>query len=210
MNKNLYFDILPAEQKKLFDVFSHQKWLNSFYLVGGTALALHIGHRRSIDFDFFSENDINNRIIIEKLSQTGNFELFSQSENTVDGSINNVKVSFITYKYPILNSFINFKNIFIADILDIALMKLQAIAARGCKKDFIDIYYLLNYFSLSELFEKHKEKYGYGISNQYHLLKSLVYFEDAERDAMPKMTENVNWDNIKKIIVANVGKLKIT
>jgi len=208
MDSKLNLNILPDEQKILFDVLKQQTWLNSYYLVGGTALALYIGHRQSVDFDFFSECDFDNTTIIGTLSQIGNFELFSQSENTVDGSLNDVKVSFITYKYPLLKPSLKYENILIADMLDIALMKLEAIAGRGSMKDFIDLFYLLKYYSLSELFEMHKEKYGAAISNQYHLLKSLVYFDDAERDIMPKMLINVNWNVIKNTIVGEVKNLK--
>ena len=208
MDSKLNLNILPDEQKILFDVLKQQTWLNSYYLVGGTALALYIGHRQSVDFDFFSECDFDNTTIIGTLSQIGNFELFSQSENTVDGSLNDVKVSFITYKYPLLKPSLKYENILIADMLDIALMKLEAIAGRGSMKDFIDLFFLLKYYSLSELFEMHKEKYGAAISNQYHLLKSLVYFDDAERDIMPKMLINVNWNVIKNTIVGEVKNLK--
>ena len=209
MNSKLHFEILPTEQKQLFDVLARQQWLRSFYLAGGTSLALHIGHRRSIDFDFFTRKDFDNRSVVQTLSGIGAFELFSRSPNTVDGSLNAVKVSFLAYPYPILEPFLERENILIADMLDIALMKLEAIAGRGSKKDFIDLYYLLNYYSLPELLEKHKAKYGAKISNQYHLLKSLAYFDDAEHEAMPEMMERVDWDDVKKRITREVQNLRL-
>jgi hypothetical protein len=87
---------------------------------------------------------------------------------------------------------------------DIASMKLEAIAGRGSKKDFVDLYFLLNIFTLDEIFSFHKQKYDSGLSNQYHLLKSLVYFNDAEEEAMPVMLENVDWDMVKSRIISRV------
>jgi len=95
----------------------------------------------------------------------------------------------------------------ITDIFDIGLMKLSEISGRGSKKDFVDLYFLLHYFSLSKLFAGYKDKYGIGISNFYHLQKSLVYFENAELQPMPKMVKNVEWQKIKNSIVLKVKKL---
>ena len=91
---------------------------------------------------------------------------------------------------------------------DIALMKLEAISGRGSKKDFIDLYFLLCSFSLSELFEKYPLKYGIEISNHYHLLKSLAYFEDAEHEPMPKMCDNISWEQVKSHIGKEVKKIR--
>lgn len=207
MTDKLYFEILPDEQKQVLETISKQKWINSYYLAGGTGLALQIGHRQSIDFDFFTKNDINNRLTIEKLKDIGKFELFNEAENTVNGSLNNIKVSFLKYKYPLLNTPLTYNQLPIADKLDIALMKLEAISGRGSKKDFIDIYFLLNFFTLNEILQKYEFKYGIEIANNYHLLKSLVYFEDARLQLMPKMLKKVNWDNIKKSIIKEVKKI---
>ena len=91
-------------------------------------------------------------------------------------------------------------------MIDIALMKLEAISGRGSKKDFIDLFFLLKHFAISWLFEKHPQKYGIGISNHYHLLKSLVYFEDAENQPMPKMLQDASWEDVKNKIVFEVTK----
>ncbi len=199
-------DILPKNQKKLFQELKDQDWLKKFYLVGGTALALQLGHRQSIDFDFFSLNEFNNLEIIEKLKFKGNYELFTEDKNTLHGSLNDIMISFIGYKYPLLESTINFNNIQIAGVRDIACMKMSTIAARGSKKDFIDIYFILKKITLQDIFKDYFKKYS--LNNRYLLLKSLVYFEDANNQPMPVMNSNISWDEIKEDLIHKVNGIK--
>ena len=207
MINNLHTEILPEQQKRLFDILSDQSWITPFYLAGGTALALQIAHRQSIDFDFFIKENFDNRNIIETLCKYGKFELFNEARNTINGLLNDVRISFFKYKYPLLNNPLSYKNMSIANPEDIALMKLEAISGRGSKKDFIDLYFLLQEFSLSKLFEKYPFKYGIEISNHYHLLKSLTYFEDAEHEPMPKMFEKILWEQVKKHIIDEIKRV---
>lgn len=209
MTIKLRTDILPKQQKILFDILAKQTWIAQFYLAGGTSLALQIAHRQSVDFDFFTENDFDNRHLIGKLRGLGRFELFNEAHNTINGILDDVRISFFKYDYPLLNTLHRHANIAVADMSDIALMKLEAISGRGSKKDFIDLYFLLRYFSLPDIFEKYPMKYGIEISNHYHLLKSMVYFEDAEHQPMPRMSENVSWEEIKKNIIAEVRQLSV-
>ncbi len=205
-NRSLRIDILPEQQAALFEFLSGQTWIEPFYLAGGTCLALHIGHRQSIDFDFFTQEDFRTRDIIERLRRIGTFELFSEAENTINGLLNEVRISFFTYTYPLMRELHHYQRLAIADMFDIALMKIEAISGRGSKKDFIDLYFLLQYFSFEEIFQAYEVKYGIPVSNHYHLLKSLVYFDDAEAQLMPIMHERIAWDEIKKILVAEVKK----
>lgn len=208
MTMNLHTEILPDQQKRLFDILSEQIWIAPFYLAGGTSLALQIAHRQSVDFDFFTKNDFDNRDIIEKLRDLGKFELFNEARNTINALLNDVRISFFKYSYPLLNSPFRHKNMSVANMEDIALMKLEAISGRGSKKDFIDLYFLLRDFSLSELFEKYSLKYGIEVSNHYHLLKSLAYFEDAEHEPMPKMFDKMSWEQVKYHIIYEVKKVR--
>lgn len=131
---DLKFEILPQDQKILLQQLKKSSWLKSFYLTGGTALALHFGHRQSVDFDFFSPQDFNNSEIINLLKNLGKFELFDQSINTVNGSLNGVKISFRGYKYQLLEKPFEDNYFNIAQIRDIAAMKIEAISSRGEKK----------------------------------------------------------------------------
>ena len=100
MDEFLHIEILPDEQKELFELLSRQEWLKSFYLVGGTALALQLGHRKSLDFDFFIERNFNTKEIIGHLKRSGKFELFDEMEDTINGLLNSVNISFLKYEYP--------------------------------------------------------------------------------------------------------------
>ncbi|MBU2025727.1 MAG: nucleotidyl transferase AbiEii/AbiGii toxin family protein [Patescibacteria group bacterium] len=205
---NLFIEILPEKQKKIFVELAGKKWLKNFYLAGGTSLALQIGHRESIDFDFFSNQKFNTTNIIQDLEQIGKFELFSSDKDTINGQLNDVQVSFFFYKYNLVNELLDYENINLASKLDIALMKLEAIASRGNKKDFIDLHFLLKEFDLEELYLKYHLKYGKGLDNKYHLLKSLAYFSDADNEPMPKMHVEINWEAIKADILEKVRALE--
>ena len=142
------------------------------------------------------------------MQRLGAFELFSEAENTINGLVNDVRISFFTYRYPLVRDLHKHDRLSIADMFDIALMKLEAISGRGSRKDFVDLYFLLHHFSLEELFQGCEVKYGIPVSNHYHLLKSLVYFEDAEPQPMPLMCAVVSWEEVKKRIVAEVKKVR--
>ncbi len=204
MISNLHFEIFPQEQKDLFNTLLELNWIKNFYLAGGTALAMQIGHRQSIDFDFFTPDNFDTREIIHKLSSIGKFELFNESGNTINGALNNVRISFFSDKYPLIENTLDINYIRIANPLDISVMKLEAISGRGSKKDFVDLYYILNIFPLNKLFEKYRQKYKLEISNNYHLMKSLIYFEDAEQQPMPVMIDDISWVNIKKSLVLKI------
>jgi predicted nucleotidyltransferase component of viral defense system len=202
MPNNLHVDILPEEQLRLFETLSSQSFITDFYLAGGTCLALQIGHRRSIDFDFFIPDDFDTSTIINRLTQIGSYQRDNEEKNTINGSLKGVRISFFGYRYDIIDDFKTFNKIRLAGLKDIAAMKLEAIAGRGSKKDFIDLYFLLQQYTLEEIFSFHALKYGIGLSNQYHHLKSLVYFADAETEAMPVMITPLDWNYVKNQIIS--------
>ena len=205
---DLKYEIMPAEQIRLYDKLKKEEWLKDFYLAGGTALALQIGHRRSIDFDFFTQETFRNENLEKYLSKTGQFQKLSEEKDTLYGILDDVRISFIKYDYPLIEEWIAEESLQIASLKDIACMKLSAIASRGTKKDFIDIYFLLQIYSLETLFKLYEEKYA--ISDyQYMLLKSLVYFEDAENDPMPLMLTDIKWSDIKENLRNHVKNFRI-
>jgi len=206
MNEELHFEILPVEQQRLLKLLSGESFLKDWYLAGGTCLALYLGHRQSFDFDFFLPADFNTSVIVNILTRIGRYERSNDEKNTVNGMLNGVKISFLGYKYDMIEDFGSFEGVKLAGIRDIAAMKLEAITGRGSKKDFVDMYFLLKQFSLEEIFSFHALKYGVGLNNQYHHLKSLVYFNDADEEAMPIMTSPLNWEKVKKHIASCTGK----
>ena len=201
MDSNLCFDILPKRQRELFEVLSKETWIKKFYLAGGTALALQLGHRKSVDLDFFIPEAFDVLYLKNKLKRVGDFKLYSENEDTIHGEINSVEISFFNIPYHLIDDAIAYRNIRIACKKDIAAMKLAAISSRGSKKDFVDMFFLLKEFSLDQMLGFYKEKYGESEENIYCTLKGLVYFEDANEEKMPKMFIEVPWREIKKQIL---------
>jgi predicted nucleotidyltransferase component of viral defense system len=179
--------------------------IRQFYLAGGTALALQLGHRGSVDLDFFSKNAFHIETIKQELAAAGNLYITLETVDTLDGALDDVKVSFFEYRYDILFPLLSFQGVAIADLRDIAAMKLTAISSRGSKKDFIDFYFLLDAFPLPELLQFFEEKFRGIEYSTVHLLKSLSYFEDAEEEPMPRMLVDVSWEQVKKRILMEVN-----
>ncbi len=176
--------------------------LDSFYLVGGTALALQIGHRVSIDLDLFSEAPFDKADILNLL--TDNFEnvlLESEGTSMLITSINEIKVDFVKMAYPILFPCLDVEGVRMLDIRDIAPMKLKAIVQRGSKKDFYDIFFLLDYLTLKEILDMFKLKFKQ--DEIFHVIKSLVYFDDAEQYPDPLVFDKtVSWELVKSRVIS--------
>jgi len=187
---------------ELLREIQHLPILNDFYLVGGTALALHYGHRISVDLDFFTEKEFDTSILIDTFKEKYKLEILSQTKNTLTLNIRFVKTDFIRHNYPLLNSVQKIEGVKLLSIEDIAAMKLNSTMNRGSKKDFYDIYELLNHFDLEELVSFHASKYDF--SSQLILLKSLIYFEDAEHEPDPVSVKDISWGAVKKKMVETV------
>ena len=182
--------------------------LTSTRLVGGTALALHLGHRKSVDLDMFGTFDP--IVSYRKLLADAGHSVEGAENGTVQSlRVNNVKVDLVNYPYPWLDDAIEEGNIRLAGLRDIAAMKLSAVANRGRKKDFIDIARLLDVFSLDQMLSLYKEKFS--VSELSFPLRGLMYFDDAEEDPMPEMFDsNFTWENVKKTVVAATRKYVLT
>ena len=167
-------------------------------LAGGTALALQIGHRKSVDLDLFGSVDFETLDWQEVFADFDSVIPIKRSKNINVFAINSIKVDFVNYNYPWLNNILLEKNIRMASLSDIAAMKLAAITGRGSKKDFVDIYFLLERFTLDQLLEFYQEKYRDGSS--FLVLKSLSWFEDADKDTDLNMIADISWEFIKQEI----------
>lgn len=167
--------------------------------MGGTALALQIGHRKSVDIDLFMSDTIDvNDLLAAIRTFTDEVTLLSSSRTMRFLRVNNVKVDVVAYPYKWIDEPVIEDEIMLASIKDIAAMKIFAITNRGTKKDFIDLYFLLQHFTFQEIIELYKTKYPDAI--MFTTLKSLVYFEDAEPEPIPYMFENVSWEQVKTTI----------
>lgn len=199
----MHEETLYLKTKNALEKVRAEELLQSFYLAGGTALALQLGHRKSIDLDFFSQKYPPHEQLLQALKKYQP-TIVQQSTGTLDIFINEVKISFFEYVYPLLENTIKYKELEIASPLDIACMKISAISQRGSKKDFVDLYFLLQKYTLDELFTAFEKKYK-GIKYQrLHILKSLVYFDDAESDPEPDYIKPVKWEDVKKLLLKSV------
>lgn len=176
-----------------------------FYLAGGTALALQIGHRQSIDLDWFSAAAFSVSKLKKGLSSLGKLEVVSEDEGTLNALLNGIKISFFHYNYRQIFPLLEFNGLKIADERDIAAMKLDATSSRGSKKDFIDVYFLLQRYSLKELIGFFESKYRETQYNKMHILKSLAYFENADNEPMPIMLKPADWNKVKNFISSQVN-----
>lgn len=142
-----------------------------------------------------------------KLFAFNNFKIESEDDNTLNCQLDGVKVSFFIYPYKLLFPFIEFKKIELADERDIICMKIDAISSRGAKKDFIDLYFLLEKYSLEKLLNLFNKKYQGIQYNQFHILKSLIYFEPADVEPIPEMIKKASWSGIKNKLKEEVKKI---
>jgi hypothetical protein len=188
---------LELIQKLQSDVF-----FEKFTLVGGTALALQIGHRISIDIDFFTREAFDQQGMLQHLEREYRFQEQYSHTNTLKGIINGVFVDLLRHDYKYIAEPMNIMGMRLASKQDIAAMKVNAITGNGTRvKDFIDIYFLLKEFSFSEIIGFYKKKYD--SRNDFHAVKSLTYFEDIDADVWPKMVleKTLKLSEIKKVIV---------
>lgn len=172
-----------------------------FYLAGGTGLALHLGHRRSVDLDFFLAKQFNEDSLIQKLLHLERFALVSKESATIHATVRETKVSFIAYEYPLLFPFKSFLGTNVADPREIGCMKISAIASRGTKRDFVDLYAASQQFGLKYLLEWFEGKFSRTHYSKVHVLKSLSYFDEAEKDPMPHMLVSLSWEEVKAFFI---------
>lgn len=210
----MHFSAIPAKTKKVFDFLANSGLVKDFYLAGGTALALYMGHRYSYDLDFFSLKGFRESVLVQRFSlfnahQTAKFYLENESEQTINAVLDGVKVSFLGYRYPLLKPCQQAEGILVADIVDAACMKIDTIAKRGARRDFIDLFFICREaITLPDLMSKFSKKYATVNYNMVHIKKSLVYFTDAERDPMPNMLKQVDWHELKNFFQTEIAKLK--
>lgn len=179
MNK-LHIEILDKKRQQLLPLFWPLK--DRFYLAGGTGLALMLGHRDSIDFDFFSEEPFETEKLFKDLQNIfigKEIKKIQEEDNTLTVLIDNeAKISFIFYPYKVLNPFIDAGYFKLASLTDIGSMKLSAITGRSTIKDYVDLYFILKEMTLSQLLTACLQKFP--TLDKILILKSLVYFDDIE------------------------------
>lgn len=203
-------EVLTVEQIAVLDRLKRLPSVRDFYLAGGTALALRYGHRRSIDFDFFREDRFDVFALASALD-----DLFDRVERLPAGGqtlhmrLEGVSASFFRVPYPLLEppepTTWGFS---LASVGDIAAMKLEAIAGRGSRKDFVDLYWMCREgVTLEQVFTLFERRYGTTRADRYHRLRALAYFQDAEQQPMPDMLIPVDWPAVKAFFADEASRL---
>ncbi|MBI4538916.1 MAG: nucleotidyl transferase AbiEii/AbiGii toxin family protein [Gemmatimonadetes bacterium] len=181
-----------------------------FYLGGGTAVAIHLGHRRSLDLDWFTGRALTEPLrFAEELRRKGiAFRTEAVERGTLHGSVEGLRLIFLEYRYPTLHPPIPWATFGcrIASLDDLACMKLAAIAQRGSKKDFVDLYALVRaYRPLAELLDCYKARYD--VEDIGHVVFALTYFDDADPEPTLAMLWEVEWSEIKASVLSWVKAL---
>lgn len=203
----LSYQTVESHTLELLKKLMAEPSLTGTRLVGGTSLALQYGHRNSIDLDFFGTIDDDPLSIRECLETIGHVSVLKETKSIRIYDLDKVKIDFVDYsRYQWLTEAITEDGLRLASPKDIAAMKVNAIEGRGTRKDFVDIFFLLQHYSLDEILGFYQEKYPE--HSVFRALMSLSYFEDAEKQMMPKMFSKVSWDEMKAYIIKEVKKIK--
>ena len=204
-----YPEVLSRNQTRVLAELGPFLTGRGFYLAGGTAVALHLGHRRSVDLDWFTAARLSDPLgLAQNLREIPvPFVAGQVARGTLHGSVRRVRLSLLEYRYPLLGSPRDWQRCArLASLKDLAAMKIAAVTQRGSKKDFVDIYTLANCsFSLRQMLGFYQRKYA--IHDVAHVLYSLAYFDDADRERMPTMLLKVNWPSVKDTIRGWVHEL---
>ena len=200
----LHLQTILPDTLELLKRLSAQPEMQGMRLVGGTALALQYGHRQSVDLDFFGTPAADQDDLLAMVETMGPYRLRNRTKNILQLIVNNIMVDIVDYsQYPWIDNPVCYEGITLASPKDIAAMKINAVEGRGTKKDFVDIYLLLQYYSLDDLLAFYSQKYpNYSL---FRALLSLNYFDDADPQAMPKMFIPAGWEEIKTAISAAVN-----
>ena len=201
----MYWNIIDENRYKLLENITNTISMKNYYMIGGTSLSLQLGLRESYDFNFCVPEEFNNELLLEELQKLGQTSVRQNQKGTLDVILNGVQVSFFYYPNSVIKEFVNPKEmpkLKLASILDIAVMKVVAIGGRGAKKDFFDLYNILNKsnITIDELAKGLLQKYGTNI-NFANIIMGLSYFEDAEQEILPKTFVEYNWEEIKKFFI---------
>lgn len=195
--------VVTTETLELMRKLMNEKIFENYFLVGGTALALRLGHRKSIDIDMFTQYDIPVNEVQKYLSEKYHFTEEFKEKNTLKGDIAKIKIDLIKYDYPFLQPLEKTNDgIKIASTEDIIAMKLSVITDSGTRvKDFTDIAYLSRDFSFNQMLEFYKTKYEG--SNIFSVAKALVYFDDIdfENEPVELVDAKFDWEKVNQRLV---------
>ena len=201
----MYWNIIDKDRYKLLKDIIDTINIPNYYMIGGTALSLQLGLRESYDFDFCVPENFNNELLLKEIQTLGQTEVKQNQKGTLDVILNGVQVSFFYYPNPVIKEFVKVEEmpkLNMASVLDIAVMKVVAIGGRGSKKDFFDLYNIMNKSNITvdELAKGLVQKCGTNV-NFANVIMGLSYFEDAEQEILPRTFVEYDWEEIKKFFI---------
>lgn len=204
----MFASVLSSDARHALAVLGSSGIVQSGYLAGGSALALRFGHRESEDLDFFSEKLFQPKVMSHELQKIGKFIESTAEGISLIGTFTGVKFSYFQYPYALIAKSMLFEKVAIAHENDIVAMKIAAVMDRGTKRDFVDLYVLSEKgISLDRALELYDKKFGKLENNLYSIIRSLGYFDDAEKGDMPRMFLPLSWDEVKQFFVAESLRL---
>ena len=205
----LHWNALSPDMRVVMNGFGKSDIGSHFYLAGGTALALQLGHRTSVDLDFFSPD-----LDIPTARETLQDSLHEFSPELADSSwgnlvfvARNVRVGFYGYGYPLIEPLSKADDVSLASVTDIGLMKLDTLLSRASRKDFHDLYAICQRTSLRDLLDAVPRKYWHARDFEAQVVKHLVYFERAEQEAPVPLLEEVSWEDVKTYFRAQASTI---
>jgi hypothetical protein len=205
VNYILQKQVLPDYSFELFEYIKNQSDFETFYLAGGTALSLILGHRISVDLDFFTDQEFLTNIITN-LSKNKQCEVLSLHNNSIELIIDKTKVFFFYFGFSLKYPLIKFNKLELANPIDVGLMKLLALQGRTTRKDIVDLYFIdkkvIKLEKLLEIFENHYPKESF---NSYNSLKVLLNIDELQFDPMPIMLIKSNWDKMLNLVTAKIA-----
>jgi hypothetical protein len=196
-------EVLPPAQQEALRIVAGPLTAHGFYLGGGTAVAIHLGHRRSLDFDWFSATPLTDPLTLAaQLKRDGvPMDVADIGRGTLHGTVASIRMTLLEYPYAHLSPPVDWMafGCRIASLDDLGTMKLSAIAGRGSRKDFVDLYALgTAHHPLKEMVGAYRTRFA--VTDTAHLLYALAYFDDAEDEPMPEVLWDVDWSTIRQTI----------
>lgn len=207
-----HVDCLPSATLETLRRLQGLVAANGFILAGGTGLALHIGHRISVDLDFFTDRPFTTTEVFEDIRALGmEGRVIQEEKGTLTMLVNETKISFLGYSYGFTEKTTLVEGVAVAGVYDIASMKVIAISQRGAKRDFVDLYFIMQDAPFWKVAENLVKRYGADRINPVHIGKSLVFFDDAESDPDPLYTTKgqTDWKRVKKFFKDNCRQMVI-
>ncbi len=200
---------ITSKQKKIFEKLDK---FPKFYLVGGTALALQIGHRISVDFDLFSKQDITRQTLnkVRRVFRGSKIEVIREHSEQLSVTIDRIKIDFVKYPFPLIFKLIKYQGVNILKIPEIAVMKAYALGRRPILKDYIDLYYILKekYITLEKIVKLGQKKYK-GEFNPRLFLEQLIYFKDIQDMQIDFLKKPVSKQEMETFFRNEVKKIKL-